>query len=86
MGADRLEAKFGLIPSARRHSTAIQTIGVTHRSRCKNPDTLSHVRLNITTLLWKGNRLLVTPIFWDITQCSPLKVKRRFGGTYRLYL
>jgi hypothetical protein len=22
-------------------------------------------------------------IFWDITPCSPLKVNRRFGGTYR---
>jgi hypothetical protein len=25
-------------------------------------------------------------VFWDITQYSPLKVKRRFGGTYRLHL
>jgi hypothetical protein len=25
-------------------------------------------------------------IFWDITPCSPLKVKRRFGGTYRIHL
>jgi hypothetical protein len=25
-------------------------------------------------------------IFWDITPCSPLKVKLRFGGTYRLHL
>jgi hypothetical protein len=25
-------------------------------------------------------------IFWDITPCSPLKVGRRFGGTYRLHL
>jgi hypothetical protein len=24
--------------------------------------------------------------FWDITPCSPLKVNRRFGGTYRLHL
>jgi hypothetical protein len=23
---------------------------------------------------------------WDITPCSPLKVNRRFGGTYRLHL
>jgi hypothetical protein len=23
---------------------------------------------------------------WDITSCSPLKVNRRFGGTYRLHL
>jgi hypothetical protein len=27
---------------------------------------------------------LNTPIFWDITPCSPLKVNRRFGGTCRL--
>jgi hypothetical protein len=25
-------------------------------------------------------------IFWDITPCSPLKVNRRFGGTYRLHI
>jgi hypothetical protein len=25
-------------------------------------------------------------IFWNITPCSPLKVNRRFGGTYRLHL
>jgi hypothetical protein len=25
-------------------------------------------------------------IFMDITPCSPLKVNRRFGGTYRLHL
>jgi hypothetical protein len=24
-------------------------------------------------------------IFWDITQCSPLSVNRRFGETYRLH-
>jgi hypothetical protein len=23
---------------------------------------------------------------WDITLCSPLKINRRFGGTYRLHL
>jgi hypothetical protein len=25
-------------------------------------------------------------IFWDITPCNPLRVNRRFGGIYRLYL
>jgi hypothetical protein len=25
-------------------------------------------------------------IFWNITPCSPLRVNRRFGGTYRLHL
>jgi hypothetical protein len=27
-----------------------------------------------------------TVIFWNITECSPLKVNRRFGGTYCLLL
>jgi hypothetical protein len=25
-------------------------------------------------------------IFWDIAPCSPLKVNRRFGGTYPFHL
>jgi hypothetical protein len=25
-------------------------------------------------------------VFWDITPCSPLKVKQLFGGTYHLHL
>jgi hypothetical protein len=25
-------------------------------------------------------------VFWDTAPCSPLKVKRRFGGTYRHHL
>jgi hypothetical protein len=25
-------------------------------------------------------------IFWSITRCSPLEVKRRFGGTFRFHL
>jgi hypothetical protein len=29
---------------------------------------------------------LRSSVFWDITLCSPLKVNRRFGGTYRLHL
>jgi hypothetical protein len=32
------------------------------------------------------NFLFKNTIFWDITPCRPLKVYRRFGGTYRLYL
>jgi hypothetical protein len=30
--------------------------------------------------------VIKSTIFWDRTPCSPLKVNRRFGGTYRLYL
>jgi hypothetical protein len=31
------------------------------------------------------NFIIKSNIFWVITPCSPLKVNRRFGGTYRLY-
>jgi hypothetical protein len=34
----------------------------------------------LTTVVMKST------IFWDITPCSPLKVNRRFGGTYHLHL
>jgi hypothetical protein len=34
----------------------------------------------LTAVVMKGT------IFWDITPCSPLKVNRRFGGTYLLHL
>jgi hypothetical protein len=30
--------------------------------------------------------VIKSTIFWDITPCSPLKVSRRFGGTYHLHL
>jgi hypothetical protein len=30
--------------------------------------------------------VVMSSIFWDITPCSPLKVSRRFGGTYRLHI
>jgi hypothetical protein len=29
---------------------------------------------------------MMTSVFWNITQCSPLKVNGGFGGTYRLLL
>jgi hypothetical protein len=28
--------------------------------------------------------VMKSSIFWDITLCGPLKVNRRFGGTYSL--
>jgi hypothetical protein len=34
----------------------------------------------------KANQMFQkSTIFWDITPCSPLKVSRRYGGTYRLH-
>jgi hypothetical protein len=35
---------------------------------------------DLTAVVMKGT------VFWDITPCSSLKVKRRFGGTYRFHL
>jgi hypothetical protein len=30
--------------------------------------------------------VMKSTVFWDITLCSPLKVNRRFGGTYCIHL
>jgi hypothetical protein len=30
--------------------------------------------------------VMKSTIFWDMTLCSPLKINRRFGRTYRLHL
>jgi hypothetical protein len=30
--------------------------------------------------------VMKSPIFWDISACSPFKVDRRFGGIFRLHL
>jgi hypothetical protein len=35
---------------------------------------------------WEINLLVKSNIFWNKTPCSPLKINRRFGGTYRLLL
>jgi hypothetical protein len=56
---------------------------------------IGSVRLAVIISLKSINRLVfvtetfVGPevlIFWDMTQRSPLKVNRRFGGKYRLHL
>jgi hypothetical protein len=39
-----------------------------------------HVGLEVLVVL-----VMKSAIFWDITPCSPLKVNRRFGGTYDLH-
>jgi hypothetical protein len=41
----------------------------------------SYVRFEVLTAV-----VMKSIIFCDITPCSPLKVNRRFGGTYRLHL
>jgi hypothetical protein len=47
------------------------------------PPTLCHPPPGLSQTYWSR---LVCTIFSDITPCSPLKVNRRFGGTYRLHL
>jgi hypothetical protein len=37
-------------------------------------------------IVYLKQNLIRSSIFWDITLCNPLKVKRRFGGTCRLHL
>jgi hypothetical protein len=39
-----------------------------------------------TTSPSEMNINIIISIFWDITPCSPLKVNRRFEGTYRFFL
>jgi hypothetical protein len=46
-----------------------------------NTRNLSLVRFEVLTVV-----VIKSTIFWDITPCSPLRVNRRFGGTYRLHL
>jgi hypothetical protein len=41
---------------------------------------------NVASRLTRSAPRVISSIFWDITPCSPLKVNRRFGGTFRLHL
>jgi hypothetical protein len=72
--------------SARRLSELIRTVSLYYRSCCLRPtfiqDTFnfpSNISVKLTSFSSKST------IVWDITQYSPLKVKKRFGRTYRLY-
>jgi hypothetical protein len=40
-----------------------------------------HVGFEVLTAV-----VMKSPIFWDITPCSPLQLNRRFEGTCRLHL
>jgi hypothetical protein len=68
--------------------------------RLSQPTTSHPIPLRCTSILILSSRglsalrpkywctiyLLKSTVFWDITPCSPLKVNRRFGRTYRLHL
>jgi hypothetical protein len=41
----------------------------------------TYVELEILTAV-----AIKSSIFWDIAPCSPLKINRRFGGTYHLHI
>jgi hypothetical protein len=46
-----------------------------------------HICLKIHyEIIFQTTPRLRSSVFWDITQCSRLKVNRRFGGTCRLHL
>jgi hypothetical protein len=47
--------------------------------KCLNP--VRFVEYEVLTAV-----VVKSSIFWDLTSCSPLKVNRRFGGTFRLHL
>jgi hypothetical protein len=42
--------------------------------------------MDLRVIGWGDMAVLKTSFLWNITPCSPLKVNRRFGGTYRLHL
>jgi hypothetical protein len=54
------------------------------------------IAITYTVDIWKTQRriyyilklrmLLKSSVFWDITQCSSVKLNRRLGDTYRLHL
>jgi hypothetical protein len=68
-----------------------------YRSLCKRKCISIHQTLRHCSSIEAGNKwrnvgfevlravVMKSTIFWDITPCSPLKLKQRFGGTYRLY-
>jgi hypothetical protein len=52
-------------------------------------EALLNVRWLVKLYKYRRNYKLINRgdyYLWDITPCSPLKVKRRFGRTYRLHL
>jgi hypothetical protein len=53
------------------------------RRRCDD-----NIKMHIREIRWGSMDWinLKSTVFWDITPCSPLRVNRRFGGTYRLHL
>jgi hypothetical protein len=73
---------FGLNPAHARMYGSYYTphrYGVNYFEQCTDPELLTFIGFDaLTAVLMKNN------IFCDITPCSPLKVNRCFGGTYRL--
>jgi hypothetical protein len=58
-------------------------MGISHGVQwCKNDLGLNQKH----SKLYQFSFRLESSIYWDITPCSQLKVRRRFGGTYRLHL
>jgi hypothetical protein len=65
-------------------SETLVTIQRTTRIYTTEYDTLHKYRCeNLKS--YKVYRILKSTVFWDITACSPLRVNRRFGGTFSLH-
>jgi hypothetical protein len=58
-------------------------IQVTYFSQCSQPLRRTYVQTEFEVLTAV---VINSSLFWDITTCSPPKVNRRFGVTYRLHL
>jgi hypothetical protein len=48
---------------------------------------MDNIKMNLRQIQYEVLIAVVmkSSIFWDLTQCSPLKFNRRFGGTCRLH-
>jgi hypothetical protein len=93
---DIFEQNFPISSFMKIRTVVLMTCGQTngqtesngHNLFVANAPKMVIIFLNFTQLV--GFYVLIavvmkSTIFWDITPCSPLKVNRRFGGTYRIY-
>jgi hypothetical protein len=75
------ESRFGGLTNLEyRISNVCDTISIS-RYQYINNRTISPVRFEVLTAV-----VMKISVLWDITQCSPLKVNRRIGGSHRFHL
>jgi hypothetical protein len=92
-GHSRVTLSVSISPIYFRHKTVIKGIcteGLGNYNRFYFPKTVLKYYYKVT-FNYVGFEVLTAvvmknSVFWDITPCSPLKVKRRMGETCRLHL